>query len=71
MWKVRMMVIPIVIGAFGEVSKGLRGCPHGVMVKTQDCGIVVSSNFSHAITFALGQILLGKGMNLLILPWDK
>ena len=47
----------------------IRGCPHGVMVKAMDCGIVVrefvlqSRYYVHfrANTF-------GKGMNPLILP---
>ena len=38
----------------------IRGWPRGVMVKAMDCEIVVSSNSSRAITFAFGQISLGK-----------
>ena len=37
-----------------------RGCPRGVMFKAIDCGIVVSSYSSCAITFTFGQIPLWK-----------
>ena len=37
-----------------------KGCPHGVMVKAMDCGIIVSSYSSHTITFTFGQIPVGK-----------
>ena len=40
-------------------------CPLGVMVKLMDCGIVVSSYSSCAITFTFGQIFLGKVGTLL------
>ena len=40
--------------------KYLRGCPHGVIVKAMDCGIIVSSYSSRAIMFTFGQIPLGK-----------
>ena len=42
-----------------------KRCPHGVMVKAMDCGIVVlqSRYYVHFRTNTLG-----KGMNLLILP---
>ena len=52
-----------------SVSILSRGCPHGVMVKAKDCGIVVrefvlqSRYYVHFRTNTLG-----KGMNPLILP---
>ena len=45
------------------------GCPHGVMVKAMDCGIVVSKfvlQSRYYIHFRANT--LGKGMNPLILP---
>ena len=45
------------------------GCPHGVMVKVMDCGIVVSKfilKSRYYIHFWANT--LGKGMNPLILP---
>ena len=44
-------------------------CPHGVMVKVMDCGIVVSEfvlQLRYYVHFRVNT--LGKGMNLLILP---
>ena len=44
------------------------GCPHGLMVKTMDCGIVVSDfvlQSCYYIHFRANT--LGKGMNCLIL----
>ena len=46
-----------------------RGCPHGVMVKAMDCGIVVREfilQSRYYIHFRANT--LGKGMNPLILP---
>ena len=46
-----------------------RGCPHGVMVKAMDCGIIESElklQFRYYIHFWTNT--LGKGMNPLILP---
>ena len=45
------------------------GCPHGVMVKAMDCGIVVREfvlQLRYYIHFRANT--LGKGMNPLILP---
>ena len=45
-----------------------RECPHGVMVKAMDCGIVISEfvpQSRHCIHFRANT--LGKGMNPLIL----
>ena len=45
------------------------GCPHGVMVKAKDYGIIVSDfeiQFRYYIHFWTNT--LGKGMNSLILP---
>ena len=50
-------------------TKKKRGCPHGVMVKAMDCGIVVSEfvlQSRYYIHFRVNT--LGKGMNPLILP---
>ena len=39
------------------MHKTVWGCPHGVMVKTMDCGIIVGSSYSScAIMFTFGQI---------------
>ena len=47
----------------------LRGCPHGVMVKVLDCGIVVSKfELQSRYDVHSRTNTLGKGMNLLILP---
>ena len=46
-----------------------RGCPHGVMVKAMDCGIVVSEfviQSDYYVHFRANT--LRKGMNPLILP---
>ena len=46
-----------------------RGCPRGVMVKTMDCGIVVSEfvlQLRYYVHFRANT--LGKGTNPLILP---
>ena len=46
-----------------------RGCPHGVMVKAMDYGIVVSEfvlQLRYYVYFRANT--LGKGMNPLILP---
>ena len=42
------------------------GCPHGVMVKAMDCGIVVSEFVLYYVHFRANT--LWKGMNPLILP---
>ena len=45
------------------------GCPHGVMVKAMDCGIVVSEfEFQSRYYVHFQANTLGKGMNPLILP---
>ena len=65
----KVMIIPIVIGAFGTVTKGLKGCPRGVMVKAMNCGIVVREfvlQSRYYVHFRANT--LGKGMNPLILP---
>ena len=50
-------------------SKALRGCPHGVMVKAMDCGIVVSDFILQSLYYIHFRAnTLGKGMNPLILP---
>ena len=47
----------------------MRGCPHGVMVKVMDCGIVVSELvFQSRYYVHFWTNTLGKGMNPLILP---
>ena len=47
----------------------VMGCPHGVMVKAMDCGIVVREFVlpSHYYVH-FRENTLGKGMNPLILP---
>ena len=45
------------------------GCPHGVMVQTMDCGIVVSEfKLQSCYNVHFQTNTLGKGMNSLILP---
>ena len=47
----------------------LQGCPQGVIVKSMDCGIVVSEFVLQSRYYIHFQAnTLGKGMNLLILP---
>ena len=51
------------------ISRGLSGCPRGVMVKTMDGGIVVSElvlQLRYYVHFQTNT--LGNGMNPLILP---
>ena len=46
-----------------------EGCPHGVMVKAMDCGIVVSEFVLQSRYYVLFRAnTFGKGMNPLILP---
>ena len=52
-----------------SIDKENRGCPLGVMVKTMDCGIVVSEfelQSRYCVHFRTNTF--GKGMNPLILP---
>ena len=52
-----------------KILKKIGGCPHGVMVKAMDCGIVVSEfvlQLRYYIHFRANT--LGKGMNPLIIP---
>ena len=52
-----------------QISKHPGGCPHGVMVKAMDYGIVESEfelQSHYYIPFQTN--ILGKGMNPLILP---
>ena len=52
-----------------SVSGYNGGCPRGVMVKTMDCGIVVSEFVLQSHYYVHFQAnTLGKGMNPLILP---
>ena len=45
------------------------GCPHGVMVKAMDCGIVVCEFVLQSLYYVHFRAnTLGKGMNPLILP---
>ena len=45
------------------------GCPHGVMVKAMDCGIVVSESvLPSRYNVHFWANTLGKGMNPFILP---
>ena len=45
------------------------GCPHCVMVKAMDCGIVVSEFVLQSCYYVHFRAnILGKGMNPLILP---
>ena len=47
----------------------IGGCPHGVMVKAMDCGIVVRKFVLQSRYYVHFQAnTLGKGMNPLILP---
>ena len=47
----------------------IKGCPRGVMVKTMDCGIVVSEFVRQSRYYVhFRENTLGKGMNPLILP---
>ena len=65
----KVTIVPIVIGALGTVTKGLLGCPRGVMVIAMECGIVVREfvlQSRYYIHFRANA--LGKGMNPLILP---
>ena len=49
--------------------KILRGCPHSVMVKALDCGIIVSEVELQSYYYVHFQAnTLRKGMNPLILP---
>ena len=44
--------------------KAMRGCPHGIMVKAMDCGIIVSEFVIQSRYYIHFQInTLGKGMN--------
>ena len=56
--------------AFSQVLSTItEGCPHGVMVKAMDCGIVISEfvfQLCYYVHFRANT--LGKGMNPLILP---
>ena len=46
-----------------------RGCPHGVMVKSMDCGIVVREFVLQSRYYVHFEAnTLGKGMNPLTLP---
>ena len=46
-----------------------RWCPHGVMIKAMDCGIIVSEFVLQSRYYVHFQTnTLGKGMNPLILP---
>ena len=52
-----------------KYTEFMVGCPHGVMVKAMDCGIVVSEfvlQLRYYVHFRANT--LGKGMNPLILP---
>ena len=54
---------------FGLIPLGYGGCPHGVMVKAMDCGIIVSEFVLQSRYYVHFQAnTLGKGMNPLILP---
>ena len=45
------------------------GCPHGVMVKVMDCGIIVSEFVLQSCYYVhFWTNTLGNGMNPLILP---
>ena len=58
-----------VISQYSVVSKSTGECPHGVMVKAMDFGIVVCEfklQSRYYIHFQANT--LGKGMNPLILP---
>ena len=47
----------------------IGGCPHGVMVKEMDCGIVVHEFVLQTCYYVHFRAnTLGKGMNPLILP---
>ena len=57
------------ITCYDPKDKLMRGCPHGLMVKAMDCGIVVSEfvlQSRYYVHFRANT--LGKGMNTLILP---
>ena len=52
-----------------QTEESIRGCPHGVMVKAMDYGIVVREfvlQSRYYVHFRANT--LGKGMNPLILP---
>ena len=50
------------------ITEEWRGCPHGVMVKAMDCGIVVSEFVLQSRYYVhFRENTLGKGMNPLIL----
>ena len=53
-----------------EIGVGiLLGCPHGVMDKVMDCGIVVNEFILQSCYYVHFRAnTLGKGMNPLILP---
>ena len=60
---------PIHLGWDGDILLVWGGCPHGVMVKAMDCGIIVSKfelQSRYYIHFHTNT--LGKGMRSLILP---
>ena len=61
--------IHIYIGIHIFIITELWRCPHGVMVKVIDCGIVVSEFVPQSCYYVHFQAnTLGKGMNPLILP---
>ena len=69
LWNTKVTVIPVIVWRLGTLSKNLRGCPRGVMVKAVDCGIVVREfvlQSCYYIHFRANT--LGKGLNPLILP---
>ena len=66
--KKKKKVNPTIITVRNGISD-LRGCPHRVMVKARDCGIVIREfvlQLRYYVHFRANT--LGKGMNPLILP---
>ena len=67
--EVELIFLHTSISIVSAQLNSLRGCPHGVIVKAMDCGIVVrefelqSRYYVHFRTNTLG-----KGMSPLILP---
>ena len=54
---------------FNMCQSQVRGCPHGVMVKVLDCGIIVNEfKLQSRYNVHFQKNTLGKGMNPLILP---
>ena len=72
-----IMSVPLIVLTFAcrfpilntTTLMGQRGCPHGVMVKAMDYGIIVSESVLQSHYYVhIWANTLGKGMNPLILP---